>query len=59
MIDRRKMFALFPAGTIVNDFHHRKPLTRREQVLNAISEFRLCLMKLCSVVVSIIRIRPE
>ena len=30
MVDRRKAFSLFPAGTIVRDPHHRKSSTRRE-----------------------------
>ena len=34
MVDWRKRLALFPAGTIVRDPHHRKSPTRREQDLN-------------------------
>ena len=35
MVDRRKAFiALFPAGTIVRDPHHRESPTRREQGLS-------------------------
>ena len=30
MVDRRKAFSLFPAGTIVRDPHHRKSPTRCE-----------------------------
>ena len=35
MVDWQKaLLALFPAGTIVGDPHHREPLARREQALN-------------------------
>ena len=41
--------ALFPAGTIVRDPHHRESPTRREQGLNLRrTEFRFSWMKLCS-----------
>ena len=30
----KDVYALFPAGTIVRDSHHRQSLTRREQDLN-------------------------
>ena len=47
MVGRRK--ALFPAGSIVRDPHHRESPTRREQGLNLLrTEFRLSWMKLCS-----------
>ena len=40
MVGRRK--ALFPAGSIVRDPHHRESPTRREQGLNLLrTEFRL------------------
>ena len=44
IVDRRKMFALFPAGTTVRYSHPCKSLTRREQVLSAgfEPEFRFC-----------------
>ena len=35
IVERQKAFlALFPAGTIVRDPHHRESQTRREQGLN-------------------------
>ena len=41
--------ALFPAGTIVRDPHHRESPTRREQGLSLRrTEFRFSWMKLCS-----------
>ena len=40
VVGRRK--ALFPAGSIVRDPHHRESPTRREQGLNLLrTEFRL------------------
>ena len=48
LTDERRL-ALFPAGTIVRDPHHRESPTRREQGLNLLrTEFRLSWMKLCS-----------
>ena len=34
MADRRKVFTLFPVGTIVRDPQHRESPTRREEGLN-------------------------
>ena len=34
VVDQRQSLALFPAGTIVRDPHHRESPTRREQGLN-------------------------
>ena len=42
-----KGLALFPAGTIARDLHHRESPTRREQDLNP-RRTRLWWMKLCS-----------
>ena len=34
MVDQRKAFSLFPAGTVVRDPHRRESPTRHEQGLN-------------------------
>ena len=44
LTDERRL-ALFPAGTIVRDPHHRESLTRRKQDLNL---RRAWVLKLCS-----------